>query len=121
MSDRIVLRGLRFTGYHGVFAEERARGQPFVVDVDLHVALAAAGTHDDLARTIDYGAVASQVRALVEGEPVQLIETLAERIAARLLATTPAGRVRVRVAKPEAPLPVAFESVAVEITRTRSS
>jgi dihydroneopterin aldolase len=120
MSDRILLRGLRFVGYHGVFATERERGQPFVVDLDLELPLASAGHADALELTVDYGAVALQVRAIVEGEPVQLIETLAERIAARVLASTPVERVRVRVDKPEAPLPVAFTSVAVEIVRERS-
>jgi dihydroneopterin aldolase len=118
-ADRIRLHGLRFDGRHGVFAEERARSQPFVVDVDLSVDLARAGEHDDLALTVDYGAVARRVRDIVEGESVQLIETLAERIAAVLLATTVASVVWVRVAKPEAPIDAVFETVAVEITRGR--
>ncbi len=119
MSDRIELRGLRVEGRHGVFAEERAHAQPFVVDLDLRLSLQAAGRSDALHLTVDYGAVALQVREIIEGPSVQLIETLAERIAAALLATTTAERVRVRVAKPEAPIAVDLETVAVEIERAR--
>lgn len=119
--DRVRLHGLRFSGRHGVFAEERERDQPFVVNVDLFVDLRAAGASDDLAQTVDYGAVAQTVRAIIEGPSVQLIETLAERIAAELLRTTTAEAVWVRVAKPEAPIGVTFDTVAVEILRGRAS
>ena len=121
MSDRIMLRGLRVEGRHGVFAEERMRAQPFVVDIDLVLSLEAAGRSDALGSTVDYGVVALQVREVVEGPSVQLIETLAERIATTLLGTTTAARVRVRVAKPEAPLAVDVETVAVEIERVRDA
>ncbi len=115
--DRICLTGLRFQGRHGVYAEERERGQPFVVDLELMLSLHDAGRTDDLSRTADYGAVALLVREIVEGESVALIETLAERIAAAVLAATPAQAVRVRVHKPEAPIAVTFDSVSVEILR----
>jgi dihydroneopterin aldolase len=118
--DTIRLDGVRIMGRHGVFAEERTREQPFVVDVALHCDVRAAGTSDDLRLTIDYGAVAFVIRDVIEGESVQLIETLAERIAARVLATTAVQVVWVRVAKPDAPITVPFTNVAVEITRRRS-
>ena len=81
--DTIRLDGVRIMGRHGVFAEERTREQPFVVDVALHCDVRAAGTSDDLRLTIDYGAVAFVIRDVIEGESVQLIETLAERIESR--------------------------------------
>jgi dihydroneopterin aldolase len=81
VTDRIELRGMRFDGRHGVLPEEATEAQPFDVDVVLELDLAAAGTTDDLARTIDYGDVFRRARALVEQGPhVALIETLAERI-----------------------------------------
>ncbi len=86
MSDRIELRGLLVRGHHGVFESERAEGQDFVVDVALDVDISAAAQSDDLADTIDYGALALTIAAIVSGEPVNLLETLAERIATACLA-----------------------------------
>jgi dihydroneopterin aldolase len=120
LPDVIRLEGLRFHGFHGVFAEERSQGQPFEVDLALRVDLRAAGATDDLAQTVDYGAVAQLVREVVEGPPQQLIETVAERIAAAVLAHTAVQGVWVRVSKPQAPLPVTFRTVAVEISRERA-
>jgi 7,8-dihydroneopterin aldolase/epimerase/oxygenase len=117
--DRVALRGLRARGRHGWFAWEREQGQEFVVDVELSLDTASAAATDDLAATVDYGAVAAAVVALVEGEPVHLVETLADRIAARCLDDPRVSAVTVTVHKPQAPLPVAFEDVAVTITRRR--
>ena len=121
MTDRIELRGMRFDGRHGVLPEEATEAQPFDVDVVLELDLAAAGTTDDLARTIDYSDVFRRARAVVEQGPhVALIETLAERIAADVLAAHPAlDAVTVRVRKPRAPLPGAFRWAGVEIRRER--
>jgi len=80
--DRIELRGLRALGIHGVLPEERERPQPFEVDVDLEVELLNAGRSDDLADTVDYGTVAEAVVAAVAGPHLDLLEALAERIAA---------------------------------------
>ena len=117
--DRIVLRGLRAHGKHGVYPEERASGQPFVVDVVLGLDLAAAGRSDDVADTVHYGELAQQVVAVVEGEPVNLIETLAARVADVCLAHPMVADVEVTVHKPEAPVGLPFEDVAVTIVRTR--
>jgi dihydroneopterin aldolase len=95
---------MRFYGYHGVHPEERALGQRFVVDVEIETDLRAAGESDDLSRTINYSAVYQRVRAIVEGPPRQLIEAVAEEIAAALLAEFPAQAVTVTVRKPEVPL-----------------
>lgn len=121
-TDRIVLAGLSFYGYHGVLEEERRLGQRFVVDLTLSLDLRPAGLSDDLAQTVDYVDVYRIAREVVEGPPHRLIESLAESIAARLLATFPSlSAVAVRVAKPGAPLPSsASGEVAVEIHRGRS-
>jgi dihydroneopterin aldolase len=120
VTDRIVVRGIRATGFHGVYAEERASGQPFVVDVVLHVDLAPAAGSDDVADTVHYGELAKQVVAVVEGDPVNLVETLAQRVADVALAHDLVERVEVTVHKPEAPVGVPVDDVAVTIERSRS-
>jgi dihydroneopterin aldolase len=120
MSDRIELRGMRLTGRHGVLPFEAERPQPFEVDVVVELDLAPAGRSDALARTIDYGALFAAARDVVEGSHVALVEALAERIAAAVLADQPAAQaVTVRVRKPEAPLPGELAWAGVEIRRTR--
>ncbi len=118
--DRIEVRGMRFAARHGVLPEEHDHPQPFEVDVVLELDLERAGRADDLSATIDYGVVFETARAIVEGPHADLIEALAERIAAALLAEhVPVGAVTVRVRKPHAPLPGRFEWAGVEIRRTR--
>lgn len=118
--DRVALRGLRGYGRHGVLPSERANGQPFLVDVELGLDTRRAAKSDDLTDTVDYAGLADRVVALVEGEPVNLIETLAERIAALCLEPAGVEQVQVTVHKPEAPVTVAFEDVSVTIMRSRS-
>jgi 7,8-dihydroneopterin aldolase/epimerase/oxygenase len=122
MTDRLLLTGMAFYGRHGVLPAEQALGARFVVDVEAALDLRAAGTRDDLAATVDYGALYEAVRGIVEGPPLQLIEAVAERIAARLLAAfPPLEQVTVRVHKPGAPLPGAtFATMAAEVTRARA-
>ena len=120
MSDRIGLHGLRATGHHGVYAEERAAGQLFVVDLLLDVDTHAAALSDDVADTVHYGYLAQEVEAVVEGEPVNLLETLAARIAEVCLRRPLVDSVEVTVHKPEAPVGVAFDDVTVTIVRSRS-
>ena len=118
--DRITLRGVRARGFHGVFDSERVDGQEFVVDVDLGViSVAKAAMTDELAHTVDYGAVAQEVVSVVEGPPMNLIEKLAVLIAERCLAFDHVRAVRVTVHKPQAPIPVPFDDVAVTVTRAR--
>ena len=117
--DRVALHGLRARGHHGVLRREREEGQPFVVDVVLGLDTRPAAASDDLARTVDYGALAEEVVAVVAGEPVNLIETLAERIARTCLGHEAVQEVEVRVHKPHAPLTVPFDDVTVTITRSR--
>jgi dihydroneopterin aldolase len=118
--DQIVLTGLRATAFHGVFENERRDGQVFVIDVTVHLDFAAAAAGDDLGQTIHYGELAEEVVAAVERDPVDLIETVAERIAAVVLARPAARLVTVTVHKPNAPITVPFADVAVVITRARS-
>lgn len=117
--DRVALRGLRARGHHGVFAHERESGQTFVVDLVLALDTAPAAAADDLAGTVDYGVVAEEVVAVVRGKPVDLIETLAQRIADVCLRHRPVQEVEVTVHKPQAPITVPFDDVAVTITRRR--
>ena len=117
--DRVVLTGIRAWGRHGVLGFERAQGQHFVVDVSLALDLAPASTTDDLTRTVDYGTLAEAVVADVQGEPLNLIEALAERVAQTCLRRPGVAEVEVTVHKPEAPIPVAFTDVAVTLTRSR--
>jgi 7,8-dihydroneopterin aldolase/epimerase/oxygenase len=118
--DRVAVRGIRAFGHHGVYAEERATGQPFVVDVLLHLDLRPAAASDDVADTVHYGELAKQVVTAVEGDPVDLLETLAQRVADLALSYPLVEQVEVTVHKPEAPVGVPFGDVAVTILRGRS-
>ncbi|AWL32975.1 dihydroneopterin aldolase [Streptomyces sp. CAI-21] len=117
--DRVALRGLKGRGHHGVFPKEREEGQTFIVDLVLGLDTRPAAESDDLTRTVHYGVVAEEVVAVVEGEPVNLIETLAERIARTCLKTDAVQEVEVTVHKPDAPITVPFDDVTVTITRSR--
>jgi 7,8-dihydroneopterin aldolase/epimerase/oxygenase len=117
--DRVTLRGLSVRGRHGVFAHERRDGQTFVVDLALGMDTAPAAAGDDLDKTVHYGVLAEQVAAVVSGDPVNLIETLAQRIADTCLAHERVREVEVTVHKPDAPITVPFDDVTVTITRRR--
>jgi dihydroneopterin aldolase / 2-amino-4-hydroxy-6-hydroxymethyldihydropteridine diphosphokinase len=117
--DRIRLSAISATGYHGVFEHERRDGQPFVADVALHVDTRAAAADDRLDLTVHYGVLAEQVAAVLAGEPADLVETVAERIAAVALTYDAVQAVDVVVHKPQAPVSVPFGDVAVEIHRDR--
>jgi dihydroneopterin aldolase len=118
--DRITLTGLRVRAHHGVFDAERETGQTFVVDVTVFADLAPAAAGDELARTVHYGELAEAVVAAVERDPVDLIETVAERVAAAALGYAAVDEVEVTVHKPEAPITVPFADVAVTIVRSRA-
>jgi dihydroneopterin aldolase len=118
--DKMLLERMEFYGYHGVYAEENKLGQQFVVDVELHLDLSAAGHSDELDQTINYAEVYQRVREIAEGKPFRLIEALAERIASTLLAAySPLQQIVVRVTKPHPPFPIHFQGVTVEIVRKR--
>lgn len=116
-TDRILLTGVTARGFHGVLPEERVHGQDFVIDVELVVPLGVAAATDDVLGTVHYGELAQAIVAAVERDPVDLIETLAERVARLALADERVERVIVTVHKPQAPVGVPFGDVAVRIER----
>lgn len=118
-TDEIRLTGLRATAYHGVLEHERRDGQLFVVDVTVRLPLGPAATSDDLEQTVHYGDLADAVVAAVESDPVDLIETVAERVAGVALAYPAVREVVVTVHKPNAPITVPFDDVSVTIVRSR--
>lgn len=117
--DEITLTGLRVMGYHGVLPHERVEGQLFVVDVRLRLALGQAAEGDELAATVDYGELATRVVRAVESDPVDLIETVAQRVVDLVLSYERVDAVEVTVHKPNAPIPVPFDDVAVTLRRDR--
>ena len=117
--DRINLLGIGAVGYHGVLDQEKRSGQPFFVDLAMYLDTAEASAADDVARTAHYGEVAEHVRDIVTGPSLNLLETLAERIARHLLAHFPLEAVEVTVHKPKAPIEVTFSDVSVTIYRER--
>jgi dihydroneopterin aldolase len=119
MSDRIELRGLRVHGRHGVLPEERRDGQDFVIDVVLEVDTRGSAASDALEDTVDYSSLAHEVAGIVGGEPVALIETLAQRLADACLGDPRVAAVEVSVHKPDAPVGLAVDDVVVSIRRAR--
>lgn len=115
--DRVTLTGLRVRGFHGVLPEERRDGQDFVVDAVLHLDLRPAGASDDLTTTVHYGELAERLAAAVSGEPVELLEALAERLAHVCLSYDVVERVEITVHKPQAPIPLEFADVSVTVVR----
>ena len=120
MTDRITLRGLRVHGHHGVLPAEREHGQEFVIDVDLEVDTRPASASDNLSDTVDYAALSDRVAGVVSGEAVDLIETLAARIADVCLADSQVRAVTVEVHKPHAPVDVPVDDITVRIRREQS-
>ena len=117
--DRLALRGIRAVGHHGVFEHERRNGQEFVVDAVLGVDTEAAGRADDLSLTVDYGRLSQQLVDAVGSEPVDLLETLAQRLADLCLSQPLVEWVEVTVHKPQAPIEVPFDDVTLTIHRRR--
>ena len=119
MAGTIALSGLRVRGRHGVYDFERAQGQDFVVDVRLELDLAPAAASDDVTDTVHYGELAERLTAIVAGEPVNLLETLADRLVTACLADERVTAAEVTVHKPQAPIPLEFADVAVTLRRSR--
>jgi 7,8-dihydroneopterin aldolase/epimerase/oxygenase len=120
MTDRITLTGLRVRGHHGVFEHEKRDGQDFLVDITAWLDLGPAAASDDLTRTLHYGELAELAASIVAGEPYDLIESVAGRIADAVLADQRLDAVEVTVHKPSAPIPLTFADVSVTIHRTRA-
>jgi dihydroneopterin aldolase len=120
VGDRIAIRGLEAHAHHGVYDVERERGQIFRVDAVLSLDAAPAAAGDDLNKTVNYADLAQQLHAVLTGEPVDLLETLAQRLADVCLANPVVDAVEITVHKPDAHLGVPFEDVTVGIRRTRA-
>ena len=119
-NDRITLTGLEVFAHHGVFDFEREQGQRFVIDAEVAVDLAPAAAGDALERTVHYGELAEAIAAAVASDPVDLIETVAERVAAVALGFSSVRSARITVHKPDAPITVPFADVSVTVVRERS-
>lgn len=117
MTDELTVTGVECWGHHGVFDFERREGQTFVVDLTLGVDTEAAAASDDLQDTVDYGSLVTAVKAAVERDPVDLIETLAKRIAATCVSFDRVQWARITLHKPDAPIDATFEDVHLTITR----
>ena len=117
MTDELAVLGIECYGHHGVFERERREGQTFVVDLTLGVDTAPAAASDDLRDTVDYGSLVAAVKAAVEADPVDLIETLAQRLADVCLRDGRVEWARITVHKPEAPIDATFADVTLTITR----
>ena len=118
-SDKIILRGIRFHGYHGVAETEHQLGQKYEVDVELACNLSAAGRTDDLVHTVDYAQVVDLIISTGTGQSFQLIEALAETSASRILDRFPVDEVQIIVKKLSPPIEQTLPYVAVEIRRSR--
>ena len=120
MNDRIIITGVSAIGFHGVFPEERTNGQRFIVDATLSLDLSVPGANDHLLNTVDYSKVAELIHTIIVGEPLQLIERLADEIANKVLATySLIQSIEVTVHKPEAPVGINVTDIAVQINRHR--
>lgn len=119
-TDQMAVTGIACYGHHGVFEFERREGQTFVVDLVLGLDTRPAAGSDDLRDTVDYGSLVTSVKNAVETDPVDLIETLAERIAHVCLLDSRVEWARVTVHKPDAPIDATFSDVALTITRRRT-
>src|SRR5450432_1505509 len=122
MNARILMKNLVFFGHHGDIPAEREMGQRFMIDLALSLDIAEVTQTDALSSTADYVAVHELCRKIVEGDPVNLLETLAARLADEILVSAPRlTAVEIVVKKPAVPLRGAVDYVAVELTRTRES
>ena len=117
--DRLSVVGISARGFHGVFPAERREGQVFVVDLTLALDTRSAAHSDDLQDTVDYGTLGTKVKQIIEGDPVDLIETLADRIVRLALQHQDVQWVEVTVHKPDAPIEATFTDVALTIRRSR--
>jgi dihydroneopterin aldolase len=119
--DQLRVTGIECYGYHGVFEHEKREGQLFVVDLTLGLDTRAAAASDDLRDTVDYGSLVAAVKEAVEADPVDLIETLAQRLADVCLRDVRVEWARITVHKPDAPIEAIFGDVTLTITRERPS
>jgi dihydroneopterin aldolase len=121
MTDELSVTGIECFAHHGVFDFEKREGQIFVVDLVLGIDTRPAAASDDLEQTVNYGTLALDVKAAVERDPVDLIETVVQRIADVCLLDSRVEWTRVTLHKPDAPIDATYSDVALTITRTRGN
>jgi 7,8-dihydroneopterin aldolase/epimerase/oxygenase len=121
MTDELSVTGIECFAHHGVFDFERREGQVFFVDLVLGIDTRPAAASDDLVDTVNYGTLVADVKAAVERDPVDLIETVAQRITDVCLLDTRVEWARVTLHKPDAPIDATYSDVALTITRTRGN
>jgi 7,8-dihydroneopterin aldolase/epimerase/oxygenase len=120
LMDKIILEEMEFYGYHGVFSEENTLGQRFRVSLELHLDLRKSGQSDNLKDSVNYAEVYGVCKSIVEGKPMNLVEAVAEKIAASLLESFDIVKsCTITLIKPDPPIPGHYKSVAVEITRSK--
>lgn len=120
--DKILMKDMRFYGYHGVFDTEKLCGQNFIIDAELYLPLKKAGMQDDLSLTVNYAEVYKTIKIIAENEQFNLMECLAERICAEVFLTQPMVQsLHIIIKKPDAPVDGKFDYFGVEIERTRES
>ena len=120
-TDELAVTGIECFAHHGVFDFEKREGQTFVVDLVLGLDTRAAAASDHLDDTVNYGSLALDVKAAVERDPVDLIETVVQRIADVCLKDGRVQWTRVTLHKPDAPIDATYSDVALTITRTRGN
>lgn len=116
--DKITIHHLEVFAKHGVYPEENALGQKFVISAVLHTHTRKAGLTDELAFSIDYGKVSHFIQAFVTEHTWKLLESVAEQLAQALLLEFPLiEQVELKLEKPWAPIALPLETVSVEISR----
>lgn len=118
--DKIIIKDMQVFAYHGALAEENKLGQTFYISMEMGLSLKEAGMTDDLTKGVSYAEVYERVEKMATENTYKLIETLAENTASLILKEFPVEEVKVKIRKPQAPIPGHFDYVAVEIMRVRS-
>lgn len=119
--DKIIIKNMAFYGYHGVLSEENILGQKFFVDIEINKSLKEAGITDDLTKSVSYAEIYERVERIARGKSYKLIEALAESVAEDILNNFDIIGIKVRIKKPEAPIPGHFDYVGVEIERSKNA
>ena len=117
--DKVSITGIEAFGFHGVFEHEKKEGQEFIVDVEFEYDTSKAIQTDFIEDAIDYGAIALLIKSIVEGEPKNLIEKVADEIAQQILNNFKVNSVKVTLHKPQAPLDMEFKDVSVSVERRK--
>lgn len=118
--DKIHVNQMEFWGYHGLFPEENKLGQRFYVDAQLELDLKPAAESDDMNQSINYAMIYETTKKVVEGKAYNLVESVAEQISSELLNQFDILQAcRIKMYKPDPPIPGHYQSVAIEIYRSR--